>query len=74
MIDIDWGALALVSITALVASVGIVVLYSLGMRLLAAGPDVAHRPMAATVGAWVCIGIGGLAVLYGIYLVIPVFH
>jgi hypothetical protein len=74
MIDINWGALALVTGTTLVAAVVIVTLYALGMRLLAVGPDAAHRPPIATVGAWVCIGIGALAVLYGIYLVIPIFH
>lgn len=32
------------------------------------------RPLAATIGAVACIGVGVLAVLYGIYLVIPFFH
>jgi hypothetical protein len=70
MIDIDWAALAQVTITTLVAAVAIVTLYSVGLRLLA----IDHRPVIATVGAWACIAIGALAVLYGIYLVIPAFH
>jgi hypothetical protein len=74
MIDIDWGALALVTGTTLVAAVVIVTLYSFGLRLLAVGEDAAHRPAIATLGAWVCIAIGAAAVLYGIYLVIPLFH
>jgi hypothetical protein len=32
------------------------------------------RPLIATVGAVVCIGVSILAALYGIYLVIPLFH
>ncbi|MFG6402242.1 MULTISPECIES: hypothetical protein [unclassified Microbacterium] len=32
------------------------------------------RPMAATLGAGVCFAIGIVATLYGIYLVVPLFH
>jgi hypothetical protein len=85
-LGVDWGSIALVAITALVAVVVIVTFYSLGLRLLAVGspndlPDgsastaaASPRPLIATIGAVVCIGIGVLAVLYGIYLVIPLFH
>jgi hypothetical protein len=85
-LGVDWGSIALVSITALVATVVIVSFFSLGLRLLAVGsPDdvdghgsaaavASSRPLGATIGAVVCIGVGVLAVLYGIYLVIPLFH
>jgi hypothetical protein len=78
-LGIDWGALALVTVTTLIASVVIVTFYSLGLRLLAVGSETADgaahaRPPIATVGAVVCIAIGVAAVLYGIYLVIPLFH
>lgn len=85
-LGVDWGAIALVAATTLVAAVVIVTLYSLGLRLLAVGSpnDLADgsgsaaaaspRPLIATVGAVVCIGIGVLAVLYGVYLVVPLFH
>ena len=77
-LGVDWGALAWVTVTTLVAAVVIVTFYSLGLRLLAVGSSTdgaaSHRPPAATVGAVVCIAIGVAAVLYGIYLVIPVFH
>ena len=29
---------------------------------------------AATVGAYACFALGGAAVLYGLYLIIPQFH
>jgi len=74
MIDIDWGAFGLVLVAALVASVVIVVFYSVALRLLAVGGDGGRRPAAATIGAVVCIAICVAAVLYGIYLVIPLFH
>jgi len=74
MIDIDWGAFGLVLVAALVASVVIVVFYAVALRLLSTGSDGGHRPVPATVGAMVCIAICVAAVLYGIYLVIPLFH
>jgi hypothetical protein len=82
-LGVDWGSIALVSVTALVATVVIVTVFSLGLRLLAIGsPDdqdgrgtaSVSRPALATIGGIICVGIGAAAVLYGIYLVIPLFH
>ena len=87
--DIDWGALGWVTLTTLIAVVVIVTFYSLGLRLLAVGTGVGgdsstdagsaqsvafHRAPLATVAAVICIAIGVAAVIYGIYLVIPIFH
>jgi hypothetical protein len=83
--SIDWGSLALVTVVALIAAVVIVSSYSLGLRLLAVGsPDedghheagatTTKRPATATIGGYACIAVGVAAVLYGIYLVIPLFH
>lgn len=75
---IDWGALALVFIVALIVTTAVVTIYSLGLRMLAAGTNGAQkagaRPVGATVGAYACIGISAATVLYGVYLVIPAFH
>jgi uncharacterized membrane protein len=85
-LGVDWSSIALVSVVALVATVVIVTFFSLGLRLLAVGsPDdvdgqggsavaAGSRPVAATIGAVLCIGVGIVGVLYGIYLVIPLFH
>ena len=85
-LGVDWSSIALVSVTALVATVVIVSFFSLGLRLLAVGsPDdvegngasvaaASSRPAGVTVGAIACIGVGIVGVLYGIYLVIPLFH
>jgi hypothetical protein len=85
-LGVDWGSIALVSVVALVATVVIVTFFSLGLRLLAVGsPDdvdgrsgsvaaASPRPPIATIGAVLCIGVGIVGVLYGIYLVIPLFH
>jgi uncharacterized membrane protein len=73
-LGVDWSSIALVFVVALVAVVIVVSVYSLGLRLLATGPDVQHRRPLATVGALACIAVGIAAVLYGVYLVIPAFH
>jgi hypothetical protein len=88
MISIDWGAFGLVFAISFAAAVVIVVFYALGLRLLAtgspddtgadgsvvSGSDRGPRPLGATVGGYVCLGIGVAAVLYSLYLIIPQFH
>jgi len=74
LFGVDWGSFVLVFVVAFAASVLVVAAYSLGLRLLAAGDDRAHRPPIATAGAYACIALSGAAVLYGIYLIIPLFH
>ena len=74
MISIDWGAFGLVFAAAIIASVVIVTFFSVALRLFATGEDGTHRPTAATVGAMACVAVCAAAVLYGIYLVIPLFH
>jgi hypothetical protein len=71
---IDWGALFLVFIVALAVTTAVVVIYSVGLRMLAAGGSTGSRPIGATLAAYVCIGISAATVLYGVYLVIPAFH
>jgi len=73
-LGVDWGSFVVVFVVAFVAAVAVVGFYSLGLRLLSLGPSPKQRPMPATLGGWVCIGIGAAAVLYGIYLIIPQFH
>lgn len=79
----DWGSIALVFISVLIAVVAIVAVYSLGLRLLAVGSpnegfgmseSRSQRPVAATVGGFACIAVGVAAVLYDLYLVIPPVH
>jgi hypothetical protein len=69
---IDWIAFITVAVAALVASVVVVGFYSLGLRLL----DV---PEGAALGirkpaAIACFVVCALAVLYGIYLIVPALH
>ena len=86
-LGVDWGAFAVVFGVAFAAAVVIVCFYALGLRLLAVGSKDdtgsdgsivlaarGDRPLSATVGGFVCLGIGVAGVLYGLYLIIPQFH
>lgn len=76
--NIDWTSLGLVSVVTVVATVLIVSVVSGGALML----DLAHaRAEAGSDGAaglvalgWTAIGVAGLIVLYGLYLLIPYFH
>lgn len=91
---IDWLSFLVVLLTSLIGAGTVVVLYSIGVRLLAtpsptptANADVVDedadesgrvtrtgRPVGATAGAVVCFGLCGVAVLFAVYLIVPVFH
>ena len=70
-----WLELLLVGGATLVAAVSVVVLYSLGVRLTAIAGDVSPQsPRWIQSLAYVCFGLCGLAVLFGLYLIIPYFN
>jgi uncharacterized protein involved in cysteine biosynthesis len=69
-----WLELLMVGGATLVAAVTVVVLYSLGVRLTAIAGDFAPQaPRWMQSLAYVCFGLCGLAVLFGLYLIIPYF-
>ena len=69
-----WLELVQVAGATLVAAVTVVVLYSLGVRLTAIAGDVSERkPTWLRPLAYVCFALCGLAVLFGLYLIIPYF-
>ncbi|AXH35813.1 hypothetical protein DVJ78_10725 [Humibacter sp. BT305] len=82
--SIDWAAFLIVAVTSLVATAVLVSLYSLGVRLLGSrrseddgagtGEAEAARPTIATVGAITCFALCAVAVLFGIYLIVPFLH
>ncbi|PZE65331.1 MULTISPECIES: hypothetical protein [unclassified Curtobacterium] len=88
--DIDFGAIATVAGVGFVAAVTVVLLYTLGLRLLGTGqptdaggertqyaeetPRSGSTPRIASLGAGVCFALCVAAVLYGIWLTIPQFH
>jgi hypothetical protein len=69
-----WLELLTVAGTTLVSAVTVVVLYSLGVRLSAIDGDAEQAsPRAKRYFAYTCFGLCGLAVLFGLYLIIPYF-
>lgn len=69
-----WLELFQVAGATLVAAVTVVVLFSLGVRLTAIEGDVSERkPAWVRPLAIVCFALCGLAVLFGLYLIIPYF-
>jgi hypothetical protein len=85
-LGVDWGAFVVVFLVSFAAAVVIVASYALGLRLAAGSADDVgrdgaltsgargSRPAGATIGAYACFAVGGAAVLYGLYLIIPQFH
>jgi len=69
-----WLELVLVAGATLAAAVTVVVLYALGVRLTAiAGDARTNQPGWVRPLSYVCFGLCGVAVLFGLYLIIPYF-
>ncbi len=69
-----WLELLTVGGATLVSAVTVVVLYSLGVRLTAiAGDQRTTAPGWIRALAYTCFALCGLAVLFGLYLIIPYF-
>lgn len=76
---IDWASLGLVAVTTVVAAIAIIGIYSLGVVALTSGgkdgPDGMAAPTPlARISGYLCLGVSGLLVLYGLYLIVPQFH
>ena len=75
--NIDWASLGLVAITTVVAAISIVGIFSIGVSALtrANARVTAGRSVGLTrIAGYACLGAAGLIALYGIYLIIPLFH
>ncbi|MBT2512946.1 hypothetical protein [Arthrobacter sp. ISL-30] len=69
-----WLELFTVAGATLAAALTVVVLYSLGVRLTAIAGDVRiNNTRWVRSLAYACFGFCGLAVLFGIYLIVPYF-
>ena len=75
--DIKWGSLGQVATVSFGATVGIVIVFTLGVRALAGREEARAAGGAGTaeaIGAGACFLVCACAVLYGLYLIIPQFH
>jgi len=69
-----WLELLSVAGGTLVAAVSVVVLYALGVRFTAIAGDAEQAsPGIKRSLAYICFGLCGLAVMFGLYLIIPYF-
>jgi hypothetical protein len=69
-----WLELIQVGGATLLAAVTVVVLYSVGVRFTAiAGDPEQNTPRWMKSLAYACFGLCGIAVLFGLYLIIPYF-
>jgi hypothetical protein len=75
--NIDWAALGIVAVVSIAASVIFTILLANGIRLLSAAKIKSNQGDSGTLAyslGYVLLGIAGLLVLFGIYLIIPQFH
>jgi len=69
-----WLELLTVGGTTLLSAAVVVTLYSLGVRFTAIAADAQQAsPGIKRSVAYLCFGLCGLAVLFGLYLIIPYF-
>ncbi len=78
--NIHWLDYLVVFGVTLAAALIVVGIYSFGVRLYAVSQDEeaasvpGNRAALAKAGAFTCFGLSAVAVLYGIYLIVPALH
>ena len=72
--SIDWWALVLVALVSIGMSVLFVILLSAGIRLVVTARGRAGGGTVALSSGYALLGLAGLLVLFGIYLIVPQFH
>ncbi len=72
--NIDWWALVLVGLVSISMSVVFVILLSAGIRLVVAARERAHHGAVTLSAGYGLLGLAGLLVLFGLYLIVPQFH
>ena len=74
---IDWAALGVVTIVSITSSVIFTILLAAGIRLVSAAKIKSNQggsgAMTFSLG-YALLGVAGLLVLFGIYLIVPQFH
>jgi small-conductance mechanosensitive channel len=76
-VKIDWASLGTVAVVTVAVTLVVVGVVSIGISALvtAEGRTAAgHSGTAARIAGYLCVGVAGLILLYGLYLIIPQFH
>jgi hypothetical protein len=75
---IDWAALVVVAVVSIVTSVIFTILLAAGIRLVSIAKIKSNEGGGASSAiisvGYVLLGLAGLLVLFGIYLIVPQFH
>jgi hypothetical protein len=74
---IDWAALGLVTVVSIASSVIFAILLATGIRLVSVAKIKSNEGGSGTAimsVAYLLLGVAGLLVLFGIYLIVPQFH
>jgi hypothetical protein len=74
---VDWVALGIVTVVSIATSVIFTILLATGIRLISAAKIKSNEGGSGTATislAYVLLGIAGLLVLFGLYLIVPQFH
>ena len=74
---IDWSALVVVAVVSILTSVIFTILLAAGIRLVSIAKIKSNEggPGTAIVSVgYLSLGVAGLLVLFGIYLIVPRFH
>ena len=72
----DWGAFFVVAVATILGAGSIVLFFALGVRLAARSADSARRSgqKALLAASRACFTLSGVAVLFGVYLIVQYFH
>jgi hypothetical protein len=74
---IDWAALGVVAVVSILTSVIFTILLAAGIRLVSIAKIKSNEggsSSAIVSVGYVLLGLAGLLVLFGIYLIVPQFH
>ena len=74
---IDWAALAVVAVVSIAASVIFTILLAAGIRLVSAAKIKSNQGGSGALNVslgYALLGVAGLLVLFGIYLIVPQFR
>ena len=74
---VDWAALGIVAVVSIATSVIFTILLATGIRLVSAAKIKTNQGGSGTPTlsmGYAMLGLAGLLVLYGIFLIVPQFH
>ena len=75
--NIEWADLGIVAVVAIIATVVFTVLLAGGIRLVSQATveaNQAHRSVGIRTTGYGLLGLAGLVVLFGLYLIVPISH